>query len=57
MSTANMKWLSSEQALADIADFITAMNIQYRWKNPKWVTFGGSYSGTNSVKSNMTISV
>jgi hypothetical protein len=57
MSTANMKWLSSEQALADIADFITAMNIQYRWKNPKWVTFGGSYSGTNSVKSNLTISV
>jgi hypothetical protein len=57
MSTANMKWLSSEQALADIADFITAMNAQYKWDNPKWVTFGGSYSGKNSTKSNTTISV
>jgi pimeloyl-ACP methyl ester carboxylesterase len=48
MTTANMKWLTSEQALADIADFITAMNAQYKWDNPKWVTFGGSYSGALS---------
>uniref|UniRef100_A0A914CF96 Uncharacterized protein n=1 Tax=Acrobeloides nanus TaxID=290746 RepID=A0A914CF96_9BILA len=44
-STANLKYLSSRQALADIADFIPAMNTKFNLQGAKWVTFGGSYSG------------
>lgn len=40
-----MKYLSSQQALADVAAFIVAMNQKFGFQNPKWVTFGGSYSG------------
>ena len=45
MSTANLKYLSSEQALADTAVFIRTINKYKGYVNPKWVTFGGSYSG------------
>ncbi|VDP08563.1 unnamed protein product [Soboliphyme baturini] len=45
ISTPNLKWLSSEQALADIAFFIQSMNTAYSIKSPKWITFGGSYPG------------
>jgi hypothetical protein len=45
MSVANLRYLSSEQALADIAAFITAMNAKFQLENPRWVTFGGSYPG------------
>ncbi len=45
VGTNNLKFLSSEQALADLANFIshqkTAMNLI---KN-KWIVFGGAYSG------------
>jgi len=46
MSTANLKWLTMEQALADINDFIPAMNKKFNFTNPRWVAFGGSYPGT-----------
>ncbi|CAH0769274.1 unnamed protein product [Bemisia tabaci] len=42
----NLKYLSSEQALADAAHFIMQMNIDHGFKNPKWVVFGGSYAGS-----------
>uniref|UniRef100_A0A914CMA3 Uncharacterized protein n=1 Tax=Acrobeloides nanus TaxID=290746 RepID=A0A914CMA3_9BILA len=49
LSTENLKWLSSEQALADLAVFITAINRKMSYVNPKWVSFGGSYSGALSA--------
>eukprot|EP00096_Caligus_rogercresseyi_P009056 TRINITY_DN3006_c0_g1_i1.p1 TRINITY_DN3006_c0_g1~~TRINITY_DN3006_c0_g1_i1.p1 ORF type:complete len:501 (-),score=82.80 TRINITY_DN3006_c0_g1_i1:279-1751(-) len=44
LSVKNMAYLSSEQALADIAYFITEMNKKY--KITKWIAFGGSYPGS-----------
>lgn len=47
MSTKNLVYLSSEQALADLAEFI--VNIQNTYQIPstaKWVAFGGSYPGS-----------
>uniref|UniRef100_A0A914Q7Y1 Serine protease K12H4.7 n=1 Tax=Panagrolaimus davidi TaxID=227884 RepID=A0A914Q7Y1_9BILA len=43
-SLENLKYISSQQALSDIANFIKAIN-EYR-PNSKWITFGCSYSGT-----------
>jgi hypothetical protein len=43
ISTANLKYLTSEQALADLDAFIKAMQSQYNIQ--KVVVFGGSYSG------------
>ncbi|CAD6187977.1 unnamed protein product [Caenorhabditis auriculariae] len=46
MSTDNLKFLSSAQAIEDAADFIKAMTTKFpQLANAKWVTFGGSYSG------------
>lgn len=45
MTTPNMQYLSSEQALADAAVFIRSINKYKNYQNPKWITFGGSYSG------------
>lgn len=50
LSTENLVYLSSEQALADTAEFIT--NIKRELEIPsttKWVTFGGSYAGSLSA--------
>uniref|UniRef100_A0AC35U7I1 Serine protease K12H4.7 n=1 Tax=Rhabditophanes sp. KR3021 TaxID=114890 RepID=A0AC35U7I1_9BILA len=44
-TTENLVYLTSKQALADIAQFITSMNTQMNIKNPKWIVIGGSYSG------------
>lgn len=47
MSTENLVYLSSEQALADLAKFI--VDIPKKYKIPisaKWVVFGGSYPGS-----------
>lgn len=42
-----MKYLSSEQALADLASFIEAKNVEYKFdSNVKWIAFGGSYPGS-----------
>lgn len=47
MSSKNLVYLSSEQALADLAEFI--VHIKPIYKIPptaKWVAFGGSYPGS-----------
>uniref|UniRef100_A0A0N4Z025 Serine protease K12H4.7 n=1 Tax=Parastrongyloides trichosuri TaxID=131310 RepID=A0A0N4Z025_PARTI len=44
-----LTYLTSKQALADIAEFIHAMNLKFNLQNPKWVVFGGSYSGALSL--------
>jgi hypothetical protein len=42
-----MRWLSAKQALADAAAFMRYANKNFfdADKQPKWITFGGSYSG------------
>jgi serine protease 16 len=45
-STENMKYLSSEQALEDIAHFHAHISKEYSLTSSnRWVTFGGSYPG------------
>nr|CAD7589926.1 unnamed protein product [Timema genevievae] len=47
MSVKNLRYLSSEQALADLAEFIEAMNNKYKLTSAtKWIVFGGSYPGS-----------
>ena len=46
LSTANLKWLTSRQALGDIAQFHDYIGQNYHLtENNRWVTFGGSYPG------------
>lgn len=47
-STENMKYLSSRQALADAAHFLTSYNATLTNPGP-WVVFGCSYSGALSA--------
>ena len=48
-SIDNLKWLSSKQALADMADFIKFTNAwvktAFGGDDRKWVVVGGSYPG------------
>ncbi|KAH9424548.1 serine-type peptidase [Dermatophagoides pteronyssinus] len=46
MSTENLKYLTSEQALQDAANFIEFINEKYGLNKHKWIVFGGSYSGS-----------
>ncbi|XP_050530554.1 putative serine protease K12H4.7 [Daktulosphaira vitifoliae] len=47
MSSENLVYLSSEQALADIAQFIVDIKIQLNISaSSKWIAFGGSYPGS-----------
>nr|CAI5825941.1 unnamed protein product [Callosobruchus analis] len=47
LSTENLQYLTSQQALADIAYFIEEMNVKYELSpNVKWIAFGGSYAGS-----------
>ena len=46
LSVKNMIYLTSTQALADLANFITAMNNEYNLTDSKWIAFGGSYPGS-----------
>ncbi|EYB94815.1 hypothetical protein Y032_0167g136 [Ancylostoma ceylanicum] len=48
-SVKNLKYLSSRQALKDVAYFIQEMNKKYKLEGARWVTFGGSYSGALSL--------
>ena len=48
-SVANLKYLSSEQALADLATFREAMVKQFSLSKNKWISFGGSYPGALSA--------
>ena len=45
LSTPNMRFLSSRQALNDIAKFIGHITEAYSLRQPRVVTFGGSYPG------------
>ncbi|KAK3872567.1 hypothetical protein Pcinc_022357 [Petrolisthes cinctipes] len=45
-STENLLYLSSEQALADLATFTVAMKDKLGLDDNKWVAFGGSYPGS-----------
>ncbi|ULT79492.1 hypothetical protein L5515_016126 [Caenorhabditis briggsae] len=49
METSSLQYLTTQQALADLAYFIESMNQKYGFKNPRWVTFGGSYPGSLSA--------
>ncbi|XP_049582929.1 thymus-specific serine protease [Syngnathus scovelli] len=46
LSTENLRFLSSRQALADLAHFRTVMAETRGLVNRKWVVFGGSYPGS-----------
>jgi hypothetical protein len=47
MSTKNLAYLHSQEALADIANFIGSKNDEYKFNsNIKWILFGGSYPGS-----------
>ena len=39
-------FLTSDQALADIASFIPHFNRLHGLKNARWVAFGGGYGGS-----------
>ena len=43
-STPNLKYLTSQQALADIASFIDGLNDSLNRK-ADWIVIGGSYPG------------
>jgi len=44
--TTPLRWLSSRQALADVATFHAHISAEFRLPSTtKWVTFGGSYPG------------
>lgn len=46
LSVDNLRYLSSEQALADLATFHDYFNSQYQVsEQAKWISFGGSYAG------------
>ncbi|CAB3410142.1 unnamed protein product [Caenorhabditis bovis] len=49
MEVSSLRYLTTQQALADIAEFIKAMNKKHGFTNPRWVTFGGSYPGSLSA--------
>ncbi|XP_020492543.1 thymus-specific serine protease [Labrus bergylta] len=46
LSNDNLRFLSSRQALADLAHFRTVMAEDRGLTNSKWVAFGGSYPGS-----------
>jgi len=47
LKVKNLAWLSSHQALADIATFIVRMKDQLKLEGP-WISIGGSYPGSLS---------
>ncbi|XP_023586967.1 thymus-specific serine protease-like [Trichechus manatus latirostris] len=49
LSTASLHYLSSRQALADIANFRTEIAKKRGLSKNKWVTFGNSYGGSLAV--------
>lgn len=46
LSTENLKYLTSQQALQDIANFIEFFKRKHHLSKNKWIVFGGSYSGS-----------
>jgi len=51
LSPDNLKYLSSEQALADLAYFRLYMSDKLQLSGNKWIAFGGSYPGLCSCSS------
>ena len=49
MSDSSLKYLNSEQALADLATFCQEMALKFNLTNSKWISFGGSYPGSLSA--------
>ncbi|KAM9316476.1 putative serine protease K12H4.7 [Gastrophryne carolinensis] len=49
MSVDNLRYLSSRQALADLAHFQVVMTEQLGLGKRKWIVFGGSYPGCLSA--------
>lgn len=49
MSDANLRYLNSEQALADLAAFRVAMAKKFNLTSNQWISFGGSYPGSLSA--------
>jgi pimeloyl-ACP methyl ester carboxylesterase len=50
MSNANMVYLSSEQGLADLANFRQFVHDSFKLTDQnKWISFGGSYPGSLSA--------
>jgi len=47
LSVKNLTWLSSHQALADIARFIASMKFEHNLTG-SWISIGGSYPGSLS---------
>ncbi|KAH7716792.1 Protein PCP-3 [Aphelenchoides avenae] len=45
-STEHLRYLSSEQAVEDLANFIRTQNSARTISSPQWVLFGGSYPGS-----------
>ncbi|XP_018571430.1 putative serine protease K12H4.7 [Anoplophora glabripennis] len=47
LSTEHLRYLTSDQALADAANFIKLINKEYELADDvKWIVYGGSYSGS-----------
>lgn len=53
LSTENLRYLTTEQALEDVALFITHINQKYEGQGHKWITWGGSYPGMVSAFSRL----
>ena len=49
MSDPSLRYLNSEQALADLAAFRNAMTKKFNLTSSKWISFGGSYPGSLSA--------
>jgi hypothetical protein len=49
LSTQNLRLLSTQQALADYAEFRNFISNKYNATKSKWISFGGSYSGSLSA--------
>ena len=46
MSTENLRYLHSEQALGDLVAFYEYFSVAMNASTSPWVSFGGSYPGT-----------
>lgn len=46
MSVQNLQYLTSEQALADLATFVKQVNKDKGWTDARWIPYGGSYAGS-----------
>ncbi|XP_042240164.1 putative serine protease K12H4.7 [Homarus americanus] len=48
-SVDNLAYLSTEQALGDLANFVVSMKESLGFEGNKWIAFGGSYPGALAV--------